>query len=425
MRYPTVFVVFALLLSLGVPVTQAEEATAQTPHAGRELLTNGDFRQGMQGWALGVYRGARAQWQITQGTDPTESTPALQVVIEQPGTEKWGVKLEQRGLAIRGNYWYQLSFWAKSSQSSARMYWNLQQAHEPYRILASGKQFSISDRWEQYTLISRSTADDPNVMLNLIIGYSAATYWFASVSLQESEAQPTLAQQPEEQGAACLSQEQIAELRKDRKAFEHVKDSAWFLDEFITDPRTCTTRSDILYGLSYPQLTAVKPDFTVKLTFVRTHWYMIWTAKLILYDPALPHIRTASVDMMLPTPEVMARLRYGANLPAGLHPLPKHQGFNIFMFIPRLPGGRGASANHAFRFYDDKGNFFWIALDANPACARDKDGDIGRLYWGSNRSGPIPTHIREFFRIYTSVVEDFCKSDFMTRLFVTPGASSP
>lgn len=176
------FFSFNLILVQAVRITSGQAAT----QAGKELLTNGGFRQGTLGWTLAVSRGATASWEVAQGVGPSSSTPSLKIAVERVGTVVWGVMLQQGSLNVQEGRPYRLSFWARTSQPLARIALNLQQAQEPYRILTPRTyEIDITDRWREYTLDLRPMASDSKVSLNLIVGYAAATSWLAMVSLQD------------------------------------------------------------------------------------------------------------------------------------------------------------------------------------------------------------------------------------------------
>ncbi len=197
----------AVVALLGL-VMLSRTAAAQSPPAGGELLVNGDFRQGTQCWLLNTYQNARAKWQIMQNSGPIESTPALQVTVDQTGTENWHVLVRQGGLNIVSGNSYQFSLWAKSAQPSVPMSWNLQQADAPFRILlARTEGLTLSDRWQQYTKTAQAIASDPKVNLNLIVGFSATTIWLASVSLKDSAGSPV--QQPSSCPEPSVAQQSV------------------------------------------------------------------------------------------------------------------------------------------------------------------------------------------------------------------------
>ena len=169
-----------------------EQGTEAILSGGTELLTNGDFRKGTQEWQLNLHHGAVARWQVIQDSGPTESTPALQVNVEQIGTQQrgeewWSAQVRQKSLGIRQRQWYRLSFWAKSAQPSTPITWVVQQAIEPWRIhvWGPGATLNVTQRWQQYTLTAPAFVTDPNVQLVLNAGYAATTLWIAGISLQE------------------------------------------------------------------------------------------------------------------------------------------------------------------------------------------------------------------------------------------------
>ncbi len=151
-----------------------------------ELLTNRDFGQGIAGWRLEVHEGARAQWQVAPGAGP-QGMATLQVRVDQASVEDWHVMVVQDKLRVREGQPYRLSFWARAARAGTTIALNLQQAHAPYRILASQPVvITLTDVWQQYSHILAATASDTNAKLNAIVGHQAQTLWLAGISLQEA-----------------------------------------------------------------------------------------------------------------------------------------------------------------------------------------------------------------------------------------------
>jgi len=191
---------FVVILGLCVLGLFSRTTTAQTLQPGRELLGNGDFKRGTECWELSLVGEARAQWKVMDSGGPTESTPALQVVIEKTGTANWHVRVIHGGLSVVADRLYQFSVWSRSAQSTAQLAWSLQQAREPYRILTpQAFAVPVSDKWQQYTRSVQVIAGDSNVNLNLIVGFAPTTLWIAAVRLQELATEPSASQQTSEQ----------------------------------------------------------------------------------------------------------------------------------------------------------------------------------------------------------------------------------
>ncbi len=156
--------------------------------SGKELLTNGDFRQGTRGWTLEITRQAAARWELLQDGGPNGTIPALRVTVERVGAAVWGVMVTQGNLTLTEGRRYRLSFWARASLPSAQVSINLQQSQEPYRILTERTyNIILSDNWHPYTLDLRPMTSDSKVNLHFIVGFAEVSIWFASVSLEDEQ----------------------------------------------------------------------------------------------------------------------------------------------------------------------------------------------------------------------------------------------
>ncbi|MDR7545273.1 MAG: carbohydrate binding domain-containing protein, partial [Armatimonadota bacterium] len=211
------------------------------PHGG-ELLANGDFRQGTQGWRLATVEGARALWQIAPGAGPVAGAPVLQIQVERVGTEPWHVMVVQDRLPLQEGRPYRIDFWARASGTGAKMALNVQQAQSPSRVLSSTVELSLSDRWEHRTLIVTPTASEANAKVNLIRGYQAQTIWLAGLSVQEAAVVGLRAQESALAGSVpAFSRAEFAlrtpRAQQDWMAFLFAVEERFFADElhFLRD----------------------------------------------------------------------------------------------------------------------------------------------------------------------------------------------
>lgn len=152
---------------------------------GSEMLINGNYTNGLNGWILEQHAGAVAT--ATQSTDaPPGYTRSVRIQVTQPGSQGWHVQWNQPNLNVRGNGLYTLSFWAKSNSSTARnITVALAMAHEPWSALGPLIPVSLTTQWQRFEFTFVCTADDTNArVLFTDMGLQTATYWITGVSLR-------------------------------------------------------------------------------------------------------------------------------------------------------------------------------------------------------------------------------------------------
>ncbi len=145
--------------------------------AGREMLRNGDFSNGLEAWFVEQHEGAAAKGSIVDH--------ALRIDISQPGSERWHVQFFQSGLALKAGVSYSLSFRARAS--SPRSVTALaSQADEPWKQFAS-KTVEVGTDWRDYTFALAVTSDDTNARVGITsLGLDPGWVEFSSFSLHTS-----------------------------------------------------------------------------------------------------------------------------------------------------------------------------------------------------------------------------------------------
>lgn len=150
---------------------------------GREMLTNGSFTNGLNGWSLERHAGAQAV--ATQSTNaPTGYTHSVQIQITTPGTAGWHVQLAQSGLRVEGGKLYTLSFWARAD-ANRPLNVTVAMAQDPWQALAPWNAVSLSTTWRRYefTLLISQTYTNARVIFSNM-GLQRGTYWITGVSLR-------------------------------------------------------------------------------------------------------------------------------------------------------------------------------------------------------------------------------------------------
>ncbi|MGQ9737909.1 MAG: carbohydrate binding domain-containing protein [Armatimonadota bacterium] len=150
---------------------------------GNEMLTNGNFTNGLNGWGLEQHDGAVAS--ATQSTDaPPGYTRSVRIQVTQPGTQGWHVQLAQSGLTVEGRRIYTLSFWAKAN-ASRNIVAVVAMAHEPWQALGSWNTVGVTTQWQRFEFTFVVSQSDSNArVLFSNMGTQTGTYWITGVSLR-------------------------------------------------------------------------------------------------------------------------------------------------------------------------------------------------------------------------------------------------
>lgn len=128
-----------------------------------DLLTNGDFEDGMSGWSNLAMGDASATFS-TETADVNSGSAALRADVTTAGTNAWDVQSIHSGWTSVQDNEYTLTFYAKSSESGSKI--TMVQQNETY----SAQDFTLSTEWEQYTWEFVAQEND----LQLKVHYSEA-----------------------------------------------------------------------------------------------------------------------------------------------------------------------------------------------------------------------------------------------------------
>lgn len=137
---------------------------------GTELLTNGNFTNGTNGW-----------W--TQGATVTSDGAQITFNITNPGTNAWDVQMGQGGLTLRKGYKYTLNWRAKRESGTITI--QVQLDHGSYAKIF-GTQIVHYNNWYESALVYENTDSDiQGVSVNVMLGGNNSTAVFDYISLKE------------------------------------------------------------------------------------------------------------------------------------------------------------------------------------------------------------------------------------------------
>ncbi len=150
---------------------------------GNEMVTNGSYTNGLNGWFLEQHAGAAAS--VTRTTDaPSGYTYSARIQVTQRGSQGWHVQWAQPGLTVQGGRIYTLSFWAKAN-TSRTIAAVVGMAHEPWEGLGPWYDVPLTTQWKRFEFTFVATQNDTNArVLFSGMGTQTGTYWFTGVSLR-------------------------------------------------------------------------------------------------------------------------------------------------------------------------------------------------------------------------------------------------
>ncbi|MGC9946495.1 MAG: carbohydrate binding domain-containing protein [Bryobacteraceae bacterium] len=169
---------------LGVPIAPYAQLGSVS---GPNLISNGSFEQGLNGWYLFVEQDGQAAATATIDTNVAAvGNNSLLVGVTSPDSQNWNVNLSQGNLPFTAGTSYQLQFWARANLPVAITV-NTQGGAPDYPNYGLYTQVSLATTWQLYTLSFQAptTANDGSVLFNL--GLAVANIWIDGVQLNSVE----------------------------------------------------------------------------------------------------------------------------------------------------------------------------------------------------------------------------------------------
>jgi hypothetical protein len=166
------FVLF--MLAIATPALRADT----------ELINNGHFNSGKEGWHLDHMENAKGDLAIETATDGTSSA---HVTVPEADKVPYHVQLFQDKLELKAGQTYHLSFRARAN-ASINIGLNAMIAETPWTSLWK-QDVSLTSDWQTYTFDFTPTTATSNGRVTFSrLAAQPADYWFADVSLTEAAA---------------------------------------------------------------------------------------------------------------------------------------------------------------------------------------------------------------------------------------------
>jgi hypothetical protein len=163
-----------LILALAAPALRADT----------ELLNNGHFNSGKDGWHLDNIEGAKGDFTVETATDGTSSA---HVTVPEAASVPYHVQLFQDKLELKAGQTYHLSFRARAN-ASINIGLNAMIAETPWTSLWK-QDVSLTSDWQTYAFDITPTTSTTNGRVTFSrLAAQPADYWFADVSLTAAAA---------------------------------------------------------------------------------------------------------------------------------------------------------------------------------------------------------------------------------------------
>lgn len=131
---------------------------------GDEMLANGDFALPLGGaWQVERDDLTKADVSIRAST-PQDGRLAFRMLLTDPGRATWNPQLYQRGLAIKKDAVYTLTFSVRSD-SAQQCAVTCQMTHEPWKAYGLATKVESDPQWREHRLTFVATGDDPDARI--------------------------------------------------------------------------------------------------------------------------------------------------------------------------------------------------------------------------------------------------------------------
>ncbi len=149
---------------------------------GEEMLANGDFAAGLDGWFVEQHAGAKVQATVERMAGP-QRQPVARLRVETPGQEGWHVQFNRSGLKLAAESAYTLSFLARADRErTASVYVGM--AHAPWRQFWNAR-LDLSEHWQRFDLVVAVGPAEPKGRVVFSgLNQRGATFELADVSLR-------------------------------------------------------------------------------------------------------------------------------------------------------------------------------------------------------------------------------------------------
>lgn len=180
------------------------------PAAAANLIQNGEFDNGTDGWRMQMQSGAICTFDVVQDAGMSGAN-AAKMTIRRGGSLHWHVEC-MTFFAMEKDKTYQLSFMAKAAKDRPITIM-IQRDYSPYTPYVEEK-IDITTEPKTYTITWTAEADDPNTRLNFALGGNSNDVWWDKVTIVEVGADGVAAVPEVEEVAEVVEEAAVAEVEE-------------------------------------------------------------------------------------------------------------------------------------------------------------------------------------------------------------------
>ncbi len=145
-----------------------------------EMLTNGCFTHGLEGWIVEIQPDASASYEITTETAVNNS---LKITVTKAAAAGWHVQFNYPSLFVVAEESYLVRFRARADKQ-VTINVGVRQAHEPWSTLSNVASITLTYEWNDYEIPLVVSESENNARLDITnLGATATTYQFECFSM--------------------------------------------------------------------------------------------------------------------------------------------------------------------------------------------------------------------------------------------------
>ena len=171
--------------NLGLPLSPAAQIGADGPN----LLTNGNFEDGLSAWQLAVNDDGNSAASLALDTSVVaEGNASAAVKVTSPVSVQWHVDLEQGNLPLTAGATYRLRFWGRADSPRSITVFS-QSAGPDYVSYGLDEHVPLTTTWQLFTVSFIATSTVKDGRIEFWLGDQAGTVWIdqAQLSLESAD----------------------------------------------------------------------------------------------------------------------------------------------------------------------------------------------------------------------------------------------
>ncbi len=145
--------------------------------AATNLVQNGDFSNGTEGWDLSLKQGAVVK---ARAVSDAQYGHVARVEVDEPGTAGWSVELRQ-ALALEQNKGYTVRFKGRADEAS-HMKFYMQEAEEPWGARSLDHHIHLEPTWQEFEYTFLADKADLRINFSSLLS-GGVNYYFADVEV--------------------------------------------------------------------------------------------------------------------------------------------------------------------------------------------------------------------------------------------------